>query len=509
MFGEQFYPTPEHIAEKLLQGVSKYRINKILEPSAGKGDLAEYVKKLNKDADIDVIEIDENLQHILIGKGYRLIDNDFLRFDSLYSYDLIVMNPPFNSGVKHLLKAIDVMKNGGRIACILNAETIKNDFSKDRKYLNSKLAKLNAEIEFIENGFEDAERKTSVEVALININIEKQKIESNIFKDMKTQYMLEKENDKKGSLVVNDFLIGIMDQYFIEVNAGVNLINEYEGFNAVSLEKDVFRLGFYDDMYPGNLKNEFIKRTRLKYWNTLFKSDKFSSLMTEKQRYELQDKMDEFKNYDFTEFNIMQLQINMQQELGNNIEQAIIDLFDECSYKYAYDTYSNIHYYNGWKTNKAWKINDKVILRLNIFDDYDKSISLNYGAKEKISDFIKVCSYLDGKKFDDEKFKDDIEDIKSNKQTKKVQFDYIECDFYKKGTTHIRFKDEEVLKKFNRFGSQRKGWLPPSYGTKLYKDMNNEEQSIIDEFEGKKDYEKAYTNNQTRFNAHELLAISG
>ena len=39
------------------------------------------------------------------------------------------MNPPFSEGDKHLLKAINIMKNGGQIVCILNAETIKNPYS--------------------------------------------------------------------------------------------------------------------------------------------------------------------------------------------------------------------------------------------------------------------------------------------------------------------------------------------------------------------------------------------
>ena len=52
------------------------------------------------------------------------------------------------------------------------------------------------------------------------------------------------------------------------------------------------------------------------------------------------------------------------------------------------------------------------------------------------------------------------------------------------------------LKKFNIFGSQHKGWLPPSYGKKAYKDMTVEEKAIINEFEGEKEYNKVISNKE-------------
>lgn len=56
---------------------------------------------------------------------------------------------------------------------------------------------------------------------------------------------------------------------------------------------------------------------------------------------------------------------------------------------------------------------------------------------------------------------------------------------------HITFKDAELLKKFNIFGSQKKAWLPPCYGKKHYNEMTPEEKQVIDEFEGSAvEYEK-------------------
>lgn len=79
-------------------------------------------------------------------------------------------------------------------------------------------------------------------------------------------------------------------------------------------------------------------------------------------------------------------------------------------------------------------------------------------------------------------------------QTKKIPLKYFTVTFYKKGTTHIEFTNLEILHKFNLFGSQKRGWLPPSYGTAKYNDMTNEEKEVINEFEGEASYNKVMMN---------------
>lgn len=80
--------------------------------------------------------------------------------------------------------------------------------------------------------------------------------------------------------------------------------------------------------------------------------------------------------------------------------------------------------------------------------------------------------------------------------TRKMQFRYFDVDVFKKGTMHIKFRDLDLLKRFNIYGCQHKGWLPPSYGKKSYKDMNAEGKQVIDEYEGQQEYEKIYANRE-------------
>ena len=142
----QFYPTPNELIERMLTKIDLDQIKTILEPSAGDGRIVNYINNIktndrysyNKKLDIDCIEKDDNLIHILKGNKLRVIYNDFLNFNTFKRYDVIIMNPPFIEGDEHLLKALDIQRNGGKIICLLNSETIKNPYSNKRKDLINK-----------------------------------------------------------------------------------------------------------------------------------------------------------------------------------------------------------------------------------------------------------------------------------------------------------------------------------------------------------------------------------
>ena len=95
-----FYPTPTHLIKKMIDKINFKFITTVLEPSAGKGDILDFIRHreksifstywhYNKDFhfDIDTIEKDINLQHILRGKNYRVVYNDFLTFNTMKEYD--------------------------------------------------------------------------------------------------------------------------------------------------------------------------------------------------------------------------------------------------------------------------------------------------------------------------------------------------------------------------------------------------------------------------------------
>ena len=518
MFNNEFYPTPEKLIDKMLEGIDFTIVNTVLEPSAGKGDIIDKVIDKFKHArsayynretnfDIDTIEIDDNLRYILEGKKYRVVHNDFLTYNTYKKYDIIVMNPPFSNGDKHLLKAIEMQKTGGKIVCLLNAETLNNPYTITRKDLVRKLDELNAEIEYIEDAFIDAERKAYVEVALIKIDIPKAEYDSIIIDELRQEEQHKEYTTYNSNNIINaDFIKGIIEQYNFEIKAGLKLIAEYKVLEPLMLNdiknkkyaKPTLKLETdYRDDCDSTLENSYIKQIRMKYWKALFMSDQFMGLFTSNLRKKYMEKINELKDYDFSAYNIYNIRIQLNKEMVKGVEDTIIDLFEEFSHKHNWydETSNNIHYYNGWKTNKAWKINKKVIIPLNAYRDYfDKRFDPDYSVKGKLSDIEKVFNYLDGGITEDIDLHYVLQYAEKMGQTKKIRLKYFLATFYKKGTCHIEFTNEELLHKFNLFGSQRKQWIPPCYGKTKYNDMTQEEKDVIDEFEGEVSYRKVMNN---------------
>lgn len=508
MFGIDFYPTPEELLEKITEGMNWRYVNSVLEPSAGKGDIADFVKEKMKrnryeTPDIDCIEIDKELQHILKGKDYPVIHNDFLTFSTFKKYDLIIMNPPFSKGAAHLTKALELQKNGGAIVCILNAETIRNPYTNERKTLVSTLSRYDADISYMEHEFEDAERKTNVEIAVVMVKIPEKENVSIFYQEMKKKHYEEAKSVNRNDLILNDYVLAAVNQYNIELEAGIRLIQEYESMKPYILcsldelspyNKPIMelKLGEHHDVTV----NEYVERVRMKYWNALFQNPKFTKHMTSNLVQKYREKVEELKHYDFSVYNIKELQLEMSKNLIAGIEECIINLFNELSYEHSYsDEFShNIHYYNGWKTNKSWIINKKVIIPLHAFSEWNGAFEPNFRTRTKLGDIEKALNYLDGGLTENIDLHDRLTLAERAGQTRKIQLKYFTVTFYKKGTCHIEFTNPELLKKLNIFGSQKKGWLPPAYEKMQYEDMDSESQAVISAFEGKESYQKIMNN---------------
>lgn len=524
----QFYPTPTNLVNKMLDKVDFNRVRTVLEPSAGSGSIAEGIKERIKrargyynrseDYDIDTVEIDDNLQHILKGKGFRVVHDDFLTYHTFKRYDAIILNPPFLNGDKHLLKAIKMQEKGGQIVCILNAETLLNPHSNTRKDLIRKLEEYDAEIEYIQNAFSDAERQTQVEIALITIDIPKVEYNSTIINDLKQEEQHEREQHNRNHIVNADFIQGIVDRYNFEIKAGLKLIAEYQALTPYimnSLQEGryaspILKLELYSKDNSNTIEDSYIKQIRAKYWEVLFASKEFIGMFTSDLREKYYDKISELREYDFSLYNIYSIKEELSKQLVKGIEDTIIDLFDELSHKYSYldDKSPNIHYYNGWKTTKAHKINKRVIIRLNGFDNYSGRPYYKYNVRDKLMDIEKVFNYLDGGITDHIDLLQALQEAEDKGQTKKIDTKYFYVTFYKKGSCHIEFKNLELLKKFNYVAGKSKCWLPPSYGSKDFNSMSKDERDVVNSFEGEKSYGKLIMNGTyTSLNLRKTLMI--
>lgn len=125
--------TPPEIAEQLVNLARIDEHSKVLEPSAGIGSIADIIRKITKN--IDVCEYNYSFSNLLKLKGYNVVGNDFLEYNSEPVYDAIIMNPPFsnNQDIEHLQHAYSMLKTGGTLVCITSPHW---SFANDKKSIN-------------------------------------------------------------------------------------------------------------------------------------------------------------------------------------------------------------------------------------------------------------------------------------------------------------------------------------------------------------------------------------
>lgn len=518
------YPTPEWLVKKMLSKVDfrNQKIKNILEPSAGLGHIIDYINRdMNRHSsyNISAIEIDNNCRSQLLLKNINVIDSDFLAYNGLEQFDLIIANFPFSDGDKHLHKALDVLFSG-QIVCLLNAETIKNPFSNSRKSLIQKLNKLNASIEYIENAFVDAERKTGVETALIYIE-KYQKVETEIFNNMTSSEDEFEDLKESNAIATRDNITNIVLRYNQDKEAITNQIMDfYKNFKKVSKYLTLAVVGEDIQRHSSSVSQEtkdltelmksklnyFATKLKRDYWLEAMKLNEISSKLTSKKKRELSSKLNQYANMDFTENNIKIFIENLIFEYPKMIDEAINDMFDKFT-EHAFrdirngnnEYKANIHLYNGWKTNQAYKVNKKIILPFYV--GWSGITSLSGDQQEFLDDIDLVFNYFDDKNIENEllEYKDKYSynnQQLSTKQTSKIvsvnlsygeskniKTRYFTIAVYKKGTMHFVFNDLELLRKFNIYVAKKRGWLPSNYGYTAKKDDSVE-------FETAKEYKQ-------------------
>ena len=521
---ENFYPTPDFLIDKMIEKVNFSKVKYILEPSAGKGDIIKkLIKKTYHRIEVNAIEINSELQAVLRGEGYQVIDTDFLSHMGGEMYDLIIANPPFIEGEHHLLKAIDLMYNE-QIVFLLNAETLKNPYTKYRQLLKSKLEKLNADIEYFENTFIDSERKTEVEIALIYINIERE-IGDELFKDMK-----EKEDiidNLKGEFEIarKDDIHNIVQEYNRTIEKGIETLRIYYQ-NSPLLYKFI-RLNHSKSTYSRykwqEIKEEyqeqvyeFYQSVRKYFWEKALNIPEIKKNLTSEKVNEFRDKLNDYAYMEFSESNIRQFILNIKANYLTTIKESIIALFDKITREYSWspETEQNRLYFTSWKSNNAYKVNKKFILPFysDTFCSTDWSTQKRYWKLSylpDLDDIDKVINYFDGLNSSYLPIREAIEEAFYFQQNRKIKSTYFEISVFKKGTLHLTILDEGILRRFNIEACKDKNWLPHNYSTKEYKDLSDEEREIVESFEGKDSYIKNFHNNGLATKEDEQLLLFG
>jgi hypothetical protein len=169
---------------------------------------------------------------------------------------------------------------------------------------------------------------------------------------------------------------------------------------------------------------------------------------------------------EFSEQNI----IEMLSMFFLNREQIMDDCLTE-----VFDIATGFHeknkiYKEGWKTNKSYKLNKRIIHPNGVtFCPIFKRIEFKWHrCPSFFGDIDKVLCWLSGKSIDDpefvtigtaiQRFLDGTDPI-----TNKFESTFFLIRIYKKGTVHLDFKDLYLLDDFNLAAAKGKKWIGADY----------------------------------------------
>ena len=148
----QFFPTPPELAEYLCDLTEIDETTTVLEPSCGKGNIADAAWKRNP-ARLLGIELNDDLKPLLVDKPYEvLIGQDFLSY-SEETWDRIVMNPPFSKcqDRTHILKAYELLTPGGILVSVASSSILWRTDNRSEVFRDF-LSGVHATIEELDEG---------------------------------------------------------------------------------------------------------------------------------------------------------------------------------------------------------------------------------------------------------------------------------------------------------------------------------------------------------------------
>jgi hypothetical protein len=501
MFNSDFYPTPSKVIETMLYG---YDLNNkvIWEPSAGKGDIVDYLL-LQGAKQVIACEKNADLRKILSGKC-KLIADDCLQVQShqVSHIDFIVMNPPFSADEKHIIHAFEIAPAGCTIIALCNLSTVENPTYNNRKKLIQLIDGFGS-YENLGACFSDSERSTKIEIALVKLVKPANEDAAN---DEFSGFFMEDEVEQSGSA-------GIMPYNMVRdlVNRYVQAIKIFDSQLEAGILMNDITTGYFSSGIAFECtqqgkkvkRNEFKKDLQKSGWLFIFEKLNMQKYATRGLKEDINKFVEKQEKVSFTMRNIYKMIEIVIGTQSSRMDKAMLEVFDKLTQHYDENRYN----VEGWKTNKHYLMGEKFILPGMCYQDqrWDKGkskISTNFGSYfELVDDLLKALCHLTGDNYDHfislnhfiryeykimENGKyisaeynhatadDKIKKLKAVGRNVKIQafepvygqwFDwaYFEVKAYKKGTMHFKFKDRELWGKFNQHIAKLKGY--PLYET--------------------------------------------
>lgn len=479
MFHRHFYPSPISVVERMIADTKLYRSGRsVLDPSGGKGDIldyvlqrrldAKYVNQYNRDSyakemlkGLYTIEINKDLQKILQGKGYTLLDGNFLTYIPEIKFDLILMNPPFDNAEDHWLKAYDI-SDGAEVVCVYPTQRLLSPRNTKQEFIVDTIHRFNFGVEDLGAMFKDAERQTDIEVSLIRIPPRERKKLFDFEGSTSGEKLYTFDDMKNNQVAPASVFESLVSRY----NRVKQIVSEMHKLQAEAefYTKEVTQHSISELWKSSSSYDDLIFSIRSEFWSHLFDKTKIASIVTSKVRDDLMADREKFQRMAYTTENLNALAEKLILGYGDIMQSCIDSAFDTMTAFHK----DNVQPSERWKHNDAWEVRPLIIVPFGL-DTWKYNLDyphLNYTKMGKVTDIEKALCHMSNKKYEDISENTVYYKILKNKLNFGEWYDseFFTFKCFKKGTVHLKFKDDKLRQAFNMQAWKGKNWLPADYG---------------------------------------------
>jgi hypothetical protein len=480
---QQFYPTPRALARKAWALFQDQGFRRVLEPEAGNGDLAKAApcwpdyQRMRRT--IDCCEIDITRHPALKAKGLAVVGIDFLEMRDGAMYSHIIMNPPFAAGASHVVKAWEILWDG-EIVAILNAETLRNPFSRERQHL-VRLIERHGSCEYLAEAFQDpdTQRKTDVEIALVylkktaNFHVDIMgAILDNATKDHRDRAREEgKAAGQKDLILPASFIENTVTAYNAAMTAAREAVfaqarqHYYEAFLGATLaqrngEAPADTLSSSKEFVTRELAERY-DTIKDRAWTGILRSSTVLDKLSSAAQRRVESDFETIRALEFTTSNVYGFLSGIVECQGDIQMDMACDVFDLFT-RYHTD---NTVFYRGWKSNDRHRTCGMRLKTTRFVLPGHKSLyrGLDYYSYQTLRDIDKVFAMLDGKSAPalslETLFASAFEELRSGARKSASYFD---VRYYPgTGTIHFFPTNKTLVDRLNRIVGRRRQWLPP------------------------------------------------
>lgn len=469
IFNRDHYPTPESVAEQMA-GMCELAGKIVLDPSCGAGNLLNYAAKCGAERTIGC-EINDDLRRA-VSTRHEVIGSNFFGITSeqISHVQVILMNPPFSCQEKHIMHAWEVAPGGCEIISLCNSSAFDSYTSREF----CRFVEQNGSHEEIGNAFsEDADRTTDCRISIIRMY--KPKTGSEEWDDYFTNEEDEKEPQGEGIIPHNE-----VRELVNRVVGAVNMFDEAMA-SAKKINSFVEPLGVQDILFGcySSKRNDMVSMTRDQYkkeiqkraWRYVFSLFNMQKYVTKGVMEKINKAVEMQQNMPFTMKNVYKMVEMIVGTHGDRMQQVICEAFDTICY-FSKDNVTAVE--ETWHTNSSHMVNRRFIVpymaEYNSYGRTNRFVYLSWnGCRDKMQDIVKALCCLTGQDYD----KLNVGYPEDMAWGEWYEWTFFRVRFYKKGTAHFEFLDEDVWYKFNQTVAERRGWALPVKTKTKKKSSNN------------------------------------